>query len=299
MYAMLFLAAVLRDHGVCAVGRQLNWKKFLSRIDQQGETEAADLSVESSVEEQDQPIETTQKTTLTPVWPRNTVGPTTPTTTFLFYTTSGPPLPPTSTPTTSTKPLFQNMRTTSPMPTAIEEAEWEAEVGTGGRILLQILFGIAYYYLIVRHYRKLMPSNTPTIEAIALQEMSEISATIEGVTWPNLFHSFCCSGPRAAHTFDAVGIMDYWAGLLLMTFFPCCTLCYAASFTELHPLLGGKKRNPFMALIFTCFCSCCVIAQDAETLDLLTNEMTGFVSITQGYRQVLRGARHHHGGGQA
>lgn len=158
-----------------------------------------------------------------------------------------------------------------------EEEEAQAQgAGLGSmtsRVLPQLLFAILYYFLIVRKYPSFPEFQGKKVseQAEALQKMYAPQAICH-TSCANNFHSFCCSGPRAAHTFHATGIMNYWPSCCLMTFFPCCTLFILNSFTDLNSRLGGTKPNLCMSALCTCFCSCCVIAQDAESLD----ERTGF-----------------------
>jgi len=154
--------------------------------------------------------------------------------------------------------------------------EWSGGTWTT-RILVQFLFGVIYYFLIVTKYPKLNGLH-PTPEAIKLQSENAVSATLQS-SFPNCFYSLCCSGPRAAHTFHSTGVLDYWPGCIAMSLFPCCTLWVVNSFTDLNTKLGGVKDNIFMGLICACCCSCCVIAQDAESLDMITGARTNFCGV--------------------
>jgi len=145
------------------------------------------------------------------------------------------------------------------------------------RILVQFLFGVIYYFLVVAKYPKL-DGLQPTPEAIQLQSENEVSATFL-TSFPNCFFSWCCSGPRAAHTFHSTGVLDFWPGCIAMSLFPCCTLWLVNSFTDLNSKLGGVKRNLFMGLVCACCCSCCVIAQDAESLDMITGAKTNLCGV--------------------
>jgi len=150
----------------------------------------------------------------------------------------------------------------------------------GERVIMQLIFGILYYFIIVKHYPMLADAtgDGKIEKAKQLQELDEVSATLE-VSFPNCILSWCCTGPRAAHTFHATGILDYWAGCVLMSFCPCLTLWIINSFTELNEKLQGTKKNICMGAICACCCSCCVVAQDAQTLDYLTGMETHFCSI--------------------
>jgi len=153
-------------------------------------------------------------------------------------------------------------------------------VGSGSwldRILLQLLFGGLYYYLIVSKY-PMLDSVKPTTEAIKLQELDELTATFE-TSIPNCLLSWCCTGPRAAHTFHSAGVLNFWPGCILMSLFPCCMLWWANSCTDLKEMLGGPKKNCCVGALSACFCSCCLVAQDAQSLDLITGSETHLFSV--------------------
>mmetsp|Transcript_89009 Transcript_89009/g.153953 ORF Transcript_89009/g.153953 Transcript_89009/m.153953 type:complete len:234 (-) Transcript_89009:69-770(-) len=144
------------------------------------------------------------------------------------------------------------------------------------RVAMQLVFGLIYYMIIVSKYPTL--SGEPTPAARKLQAVDELSAMFE-VSFVNCIMSWLCSGPRAAHTFYSTGISDYWCSLFGMSLFPCCVLCVANSFTDLNEKLGGQKRGLLMSCLCSYCCSCCVIAQDAESLDLSTGVKTGFCGV--------------------
>jgi len=146
------------------------------------------------------------------------------------------------------------------------------------RVVFQLIFGVAYYFLIVSKY-PMLDGAKPTAEAIRIQELDELSATFES-TMPNCLLSWCCTGPRAAHTFHSAGILDYWVGCFLMSCFPCCTLWIVNSFTDLNEKLGGEKRNFCIGALCACFCSCCIVAQDAQSLDHITGMETGYCGVS-------------------
>jgi len=146
-----------------------------------------------------------------------------------------------------------------------------------GTILVQLLFGVIYYFLIVVKYPKL-DHLEPTPEAIKLQSENEVPATLRS-SWPNCFFSFFCSGPRAAHTFHSAGVWNFWPGCITMSLCQCCTLWLVNSFTDLNVKLGGERRGLFMGLVMSCCCSCCVIARDAESLDMITGARTNLCGV--------------------
>merc|ERR1719486_366619 len=160
----------------------------------------------------------------------------------------------------------------------------EQEGGTAqvSRIVIQMVFGILYYITIVSKYPSYKDLPEPNQAAKDLQEINEVSATCQ-TSVANCLLSWCCSGPRAAHTFYSTIGFNYWAGCILMSCFPCCTLWYMNSFRVngmyLNEKLGGQRRSALMGLICACFCSCCVIAQDAESLDRITGYETRLCSV--------------------
>lgn len=172
-------------------------------------------------------------------------------------------------------------------PSPVEQTGEFGSVNYFIRILIQLLFALIYYYLIVLKYPSIEayvdlkgPLDAPvTVPADAkeMQDMNAIEATCHpNMSFPNAGLAFACSGPRAAHTFHSVGLLNYWAGCILMTCCPCCTLFYTNACTTLNMRLGGEKQNCFMSCLCAFCCSCCLIAQDAQTLDLVTGTKTGF-----------------------
>lgn len=132
--------------------------------------------------------------------------------------------------------------------------------------LLQAIFGVLYYCMVVSNYPYW---NGPTPMSCELQ--NEMAPTATCKTSPqNCCLAWFCPQARAAHTFDRTGTLDYWCGLIAMFFCPFCTLCYANACTDLNPKLGGQPQNPIMSAACTWLCSCCTIAQDAESLDAAT-----------------------------
>jgi hypothetical protein len=136
-------------------------------------------------------------------------------------------------------------------------------------VVLQLLYGVVYYYCVVTHYPELQGG--PTDEAKETQGKNEVMAfiTCENSLVINLTALFCPAA-RAAHTYDKVGVLAYWPALCLSAFCPFCTLCYMNAATDLNEKLGGEKRSLLMSCLCSWFCSCCVIAQDAQSLDECT-----------------------------
>lgn len=156
-----------------------------------------------------------------------------------------------------------------------------ADEGAGGsgttRMMVQLFFGVIYYFIIVRKYPEL-GAKEPSTSAKDLLAKNAVMALAD-VSPRNCVLSCCCTGPRAAHTFAATGTMNYWCGLLLMSCFPCCTLMGVNSCSDMDSKMGGTRRNIIMSCLCALCCSCCVVAQDAEALDLTSDVQTGFLSV--------------------
>lgn len=160
-----------------------------------------------------------------------------------------------------------------------QQQEREGGDGWSTRIFLQILFGVIYYFLVLSKY-PMLDGFKPTEEAQAIQKKNAVEALFD-VSAHNLVLSWCCTGPRAAHTFHSTDILNYWPSLFLMSCFPCCTLAMVNGFTELNERLGGEKQNIFEALLCACCCSCCIVAQDAQTLDVITGMDTKLCGVEE------------------
>lgn len=159
-------------------------------------------------------------------------------------------------------------------------AEQAGEGGSGSyifRVVCQLIFALIYYQVIVAHYPRLDTKPVLNAEAEALQNMDAVSACCHpSMSFPNAALSMGCTGPRAAHTFHSVGIMNYWLGCCLMTCFPCCTLFYTNACTDMNERMGGQRQNIFTACLCSFCCPYCLVAQDAQSLDLVTGTKTGF-----------------------
>jgi hypothetical protein len=167
-----------------------------------------------------------------------------------------------------------------------EQAEEEAEAGTGFFWLFQILFGVVYYFMVVSKYPTVKEGTGPIDDrAKLLQDKNELMAIGE-VSATNCVLSFCCPVARASHTFHSTETLNYWVSCCIMTLFPgwgpCCALFLANSCTPMNRKLGGEERGVLMGLVCSWFCSCCVIAQDAESMDLIVGRKTGLCSVTEG-----------------
>ncbi|CAK0868081.1 unnamed protein product [Prorocentrum cordatum] len=166
-------------------------------------------------------------------------------------------------------------------------AEEEAEAGTGFIWIVQVIFGVVYYFTVVSKYPvvkegpEAIPEEHP---AKLLQDQNELSSLTK-VSPTNCMLSFCCPAARASHTFHSTETLNYWISCGIMTCFPfwgtCCALFIANSCTPMNRKLGGEERNVVMSLVCTWCCPCCVIAQDAESMDLLVGVKTGVCGVTQ------------------
>lgn len=145
-------------------------------------------------------------------------------------------------------------------------------------IVAQLIFACIYYQTVVARYPFWQG---PTPYSAQIQSMAAPCAAMNASP-SNMCLSFFCPQARAAHTFDKTGTIDYWCGLMGMLFCPFCTLCWANACTDLNAKLGGQPANPLASLACTWLCSCCVIAQDAESLDAATGVRTECCGVSGG-----------------
>jgi hypothetical protein len=148
---------------------------------------------------------------------------------------------------------------------------WVSQVG------LTMLLAIIYYFCVVNNYPK-ADGRSPSAGQ-AIQSKDAVCATCD-VSCANIFWSWFFQGFRAAHTFDKVEVCDYWASCVLMSLCPCFTLWYMNSCTDLNTKLGGEQQNCCCACICAWFCSCCLVAQDAQALDSIMEVETGLCGVT-------------------
>jgi len=174
-----------------------------------------------------------------------------------------------------------------PVAKAAPPAASPEEEGSGGsatgRFITQLIFGAFYYFFVVKNSERLPPGVIAGKAARDFQSMDVFSATGNS-SLVNILMGWCCSGPRAAHTFNSVGILNYWLGLVLMTCAPCCTLLWANTSTDYLEKLGGTKHSCIKAAVCSFLCSCCLITQDAEALDLILAQSKGVVGDSYGAR---------------
>jgi len=142
----------------------------------------------------------------------------------------------------------------------------------------QVVFAVFYYCTVVSNYPYLYNWNMASAE---LQAMPAPMALIR--TSPaNCCLSWFCPQARAAMTFDKTGTLDYWLSLVAMFVCPFCTVCYTNACTPLNLKLGGPPANPISSCLCTWLCFCCVIAQDAESLDMATGARAEVCGVSGG-----------------
>jgi len=87
-----------------------------------------------------------------------------------------------------------------------------------------------------------------------------------------LHATFCCQC-RAAHTWHVAGVCEYWPALFLLFFasvtkMACCVDAFVYTYfrMKLKDKLG-IKRNPCWDLVYSMFCPCCAVGQEAMAVD--------------------------------
>eukprot|EP00929_Paragymnodinium_shiwhaense_P105552 TRINITY_DN70607_c0_g1_i2.p2 TRINITY_DN70607_c0_g1~~TRINITY_DN70607_c0_g1_i2.p2 ORF type:complete len:130 (+),score=22.26 TRINITY_DN70607_c0_g1_i2:575-964(+) len=122
------------------------------------------------------------------------------------------------------------------------------------------------------------PDMQPTEDARKLQEGCEVFAITES-SCSNVCLSCCCAAPRTAHTAHVLGVLNYWVVLILMSICPCPMLWYLTSGTDLKTQLGGEQKGCCRGCLSSLFCGCCLVVQDAESLDRTMNVRTTFCGV--------------------
>mmetsp|Transcript_112562 Transcript_112562/g.205048 ORF Transcript_112562/g.205048 Transcript_112562/m.205048 type:complete len:387 (-) Transcript_112562:223-1383(-) len=146
---------------------------------------------------------------------------------------------------------------------------------------LQILLGIIYAIVIMRYYPNMSPiRRKPPQAAIDMARGGPVVPFLRCQVSPQIcLCSFCAWGARAAHTFHSVRIMNYWLALIFMSTLPCCTQFLCISCTELNTRLGGVEMNLCESCLCSSCCFCCMIAQEAQTLDMLMGVEVGLFGL--------------------
>jgi hypothetical protein len=166
-----------------------------------------------------------------------------------------------------------------------DEAEEDAAISMAV-FLMQLIFASCYYCMVVSKYPRVdgtedLAEGHPARELQSHNEvmgLPEVSASI-------CLMSFCCPATRMSHNLHSTNTLNFWPSLCIMLCFPlwgvCCTLFIANSCTSMNEKLGGERNNICMGLLCAWLCQCCVIAQDAESLDLVKGVKTGICSVTE------------------
>lgn len=145
-------------------------------------------------------------------------------------------------------------------------------------IMLQVFFAIAYFFAVVKNYPKLPEGFQVPLEVAAFQSKSAVRVVCDR-RWENVLLACCCPAPRAAHTMDSTGVVDFWPGCVLMAIAPCCTLWLVHSLTKLKDKLATTRQGCLTDCLCASFCGCCVVAQDAIALDMITGARTRLCGI--------------------
>eukprot|EP00928_Gymnodinium_smaydae_P023550 TRINITY_DN19394_c1_g3_i1.p1 TRINITY_DN19394_c1_g3~~TRINITY_DN19394_c1_g3_i1.p1 ORF type:complete len:259 (+),score=25.37 TRINITY_DN19394_c1_g3_i1:57-779(+) len=156
----------------------------------------------------------------------------------------------------------------------------------GPIVLLHVGFGVVFYFAVVKRYRSyyFMGSGSDTAfdGALLSQEMmmqDPCSAALGACCTKNWWLAMCCTPARQAMTYHVTGILSFFPSLLFSTFCSCCMVWFTSSFTDMNDTLGGNQKNCCEGCVIGFCCSCCVVAQDSEALDLATGSKTGFCSL--------------------
>jgi len=154
-------------------------------------------------------------------------------------------------------------------------------------VVVQIMYNVVYYYLEVRK-TPVLTGKEDVRHARNVQRMNMLGAMLTANT-KNLLNSLFCLPSRAAHTFHSTNVMPYWLGWIASSCCLPCVLCWAHDNQGMHAKLGGKPRGcggKSSCCISACFCPVCMVAKDAEALDMITEGVT--LSKPQHVRMVAQ-----------
>lgn len=151
-------------------------------------------------------------------------------------------------------------------------------------IILNIIIAIVYYVLIVNKYppHTALPSaGHPNFEnarrwqnEVQGSQFGTVEKTFGGVSMSNCLFALFCPYQRNAHTLNRSIGFNYWLGFFATMFCPCCTLWYQHTSTRVNEALAGEKRSCISGFFCAWCCSCCLIATDAEALDIAAGKET-------------------------
>jgi len=82
-------------------------------------------------------------------------------------------------------------------------------------------------------------------------------------------HSWFCCWCRAAHTWHVAGVCEYWPALclLFLASSTCVNTCVSAYFRMKLKDKLGIRRNACMDVVYSLFCPCCAVGQEALGVD--------------------------------
>lgn len=156
-----------------------------------------------------------------------------------------------------------------------EEAEIRARSRKHSLIPLLISFGLHVSFAIL--YKMWVVDMIPPLSQrpISVDEdfrQDIFACTATGNVQLCLHATFCCQC-RAAHTWHVAGVCEYWPALFLLCFagmtkFACCvdSFVYAYFRMKLKDKLG-IRRNVVMDVLYSMFCPCCAVGQEAMAVD--------------------------------
>jgi len=145
-------------------------------------------------------------------------------------------------------------------------------------VVEQLLFGIIFYFVVVKKYPKLTTASQASQEVLA---ENPVGHCFSNCFTTNCLLATCCASARQALNMHATDTMSYWPALFLSVFCPCCTTWYADSFAGMNEKLGGESENCCTGCMCAWCCTTCVIYQRAHALDAATGFQTECCNVTQ------------------
>eukprot|EP00927_Polykrikos_kofoidii_P079720 TRINITY_DN76530_c0_g1_i1.p1 TRINITY_DN76530_c0_g1~~TRINITY_DN76530_c0_g1_i1.p1 ORF type:complete len:316 (+),score=25.43 TRINITY_DN76530_c0_g1_i1:126-1073(+) len=138
--------------------------------------------------------------------------------------------------------------------------------------LVHLGAALLYYFVVVSRYRSLKEKPLSGKRFIEIKSLDQINPLFSlcDVRTDNICLSYYCTNVRAAHTFAKTGACGFWQSWCAMYTCAPCTLCYLQN--TVRKALGMREMGLANNICSSLLCSCCVVAQHAEALDIATNQ---------------------------
>lgn len=135
--------------------------------------------------------------------------------------------------------------------------------GATTHILLQILFGVIFFFLVATKFPDMESPNDASKKIMQEPTVCRIKTDKMAICCQAL----CFPEALLAKIMKATKLGNYWCFLVAGACFPCCTVFVATQCCNADQKLGGPSKGLLYNAFEACCCSCCLIAQATEALD--------------------------------